>query len=122
MRRPASWHQFTLVAWVALAAAVACGIAATAAASTASASAASAGAAVGAASARAASSGAASARAASARSEQSFGAAARTAVGAAVQSLMMPPDQLAGSGSRGVVRLPGTGKPDRPKRGLGLSG
>jgi hypothetical protein len=43
-------------------------------------------------------------------------------VGAAADSLITPPDQLLGSRIPGYVRLPGTGKPDRPKRGLGLSG
>lgn len=112
MRSPASWHQvmraaeqieagttspaslnpiqrrsrpaLMLTAAVALAAVVACGVGATAAAST-----------------------------ASARSRQSFGAAARTAVGAAAESLTDQEPRAQSVGTR---------KPDRPKRGLGLSG
>jgi hypothetical protein len=72
-------RAFVLIAAVAMAAAVACGIGATAAAST-----------------------------PSARSGHSFGAAARTAVGGAAESL------------RSTLR--NTSKPDRPQRGLGLSG
>ena len=94
MRLPASWHQFTRVAGVALAAALALAAAAAPAAAVAP----------GTASARTT-----SARAALASSGQSFGAAARIAVGAAAESLITPPDQLAAWRSqvpRGSSALP----------------